>query len=113
MVSTSAVWLSLRYMGWNRRRHPQGVECAGLTLFGITLFLTHETFAVEAPWSSQTFGDGPCSTYRQWRGHKLFGLAGVRSPNAIHVPQQHDNKFGVASMCVGGGMGMAVIFERL
>jgi acetyl-CoA C-acetyltransferase len=31
----------------------------------------------------------------------------------IHNLQQHDKRFGLETMCVGGGQGMAMIVERL
>lgn len=31
----------------------------------------------------------------------------------INSPQTHDKQFGLETMCVGGGQGMALILERL
>ena len=46
-------------------------------------------------------------------GHP-FGMTGARiTGTLINNLQTYDKTFGVESMCVGGGMGMAMVFERL
>ena len=46
-------------------------------------------------------------------GHP-FGMTGARiATTLINSLQFHDKTFGLETMCVGGGQGMAMIFERL
>ena len=46
-------------------------------------------------------------------GHP-FGMTGARiMTTLIHNLQTEDKTFGVESMCVGGGQGMAMVVERL
>ena len=46
-------------------------------------------------------------------GHP-FGMTGARiMTTLIHGLQQADATFGLESMCVGGGQGMAMVIERL
>ncbi|MCB1284812.1 MAG: acetyl-CoA C-acyltransferase, partial [Microthrixaceae bacterium] len=46
-------------------------------------------------------------------GHP-FGMPGARIMGTlIHNLQVSDKQFGMESMCVGGGQGMAMIVERL
>ena len=46
-------------------------------------------------------------------GHP-FGMTGARiTATLINSMQWHDKQFGVESMCVGGGQGMAMVIERL
>src|ERR687898_885896 len=46
-------------------------------------------------------------------GHP-FGMTGARiATTLIHALQDEDKTFGLETMCVGGGQGMAMIFERL
>ena len=46
-------------------------------------------------------------------GHP-FGMTGARiMTTLIHGLQDADRTFGVESMCVGGGQGMAMVIERL
>ena len=46
-------------------------------------------------------------------GHP-FGMTGARiTTTLINSLQSHDKQFGLETMCVGGGQGMALIIERL
>jgi acetyl-CoA C-acetyltransferase len=46
-------------------------------------------------------------------GHP-FGMTGARiASTLINSLQFHDKQFGLETMCVGGGQGMALILERL
>ena len=46
-------------------------------------------------------------------GHP-FGMTGARiMTTLIHGLQTEDKQFGLETMCVGGGQGMAMIVERL
>ena len=46
-------------------------------------------------------------------GHP-FGMTGARiTVDPAERPAVHDKSFGLETMCVGGGQGMAMIFERL
>jgi acetyl-CoA C-acetyltransferase len=46
-------------------------------------------------------------------GHP-FGMTGARiTTTLINSLQYHDKQVGLETMCVGGGQGMAMIFERL
>ena len=46
-------------------------------------------------------------------GHP-FGMTGARIMTTLINGLQHtDKRFGLESMCVGGGQGMAIIIERL
>ncbi len=46
-------------------------------------------------------------------GHP-FGMTGARiTSTLINSLQHHDKQFGVETMCVGGGQGMAMVLERL
>jgi acetyl-CoA C-acetyltransferase len=46
-------------------------------------------------------------------GHP-FGMTGARiTTTLINSLQFHDKQFGLETMCVGGGQGMAMVIERL
>ncbi|MGW6513262.1 acetyl-CoA C-acyltransferase, partial [Streptomyces niveus] len=46
-------------------------------------------------------------------GHP-FGMTGARiTGTLINSLQFHDKQFGLETMCVGGGQGMAMVIERL
>ena len=41
-------------------------------------------------------------------------MTGARITTTLHQrPADHDKQFGLETMCVGGGQGMAMILERL
>jgi acetyl-CoA C-acetyltransferase len=46
-------------------------------------------------------------------GHP-FGMTGARiTTTLIHGLQERDGQFGLETMCVGGGQGMAMVLERV
>ena len=46
-------------------------------------------------------------------GHPL-GASGARiATTLIHALERHQKRFGLATMCIGAGQGIATIFERV
>lgn len=45
-------------------------------------------------------------------GHPLGATGAMRSATVVHALQRHNLRYGMVTMCVGTGMGMAGIFER-
>jgi acetyl-CoA C-acetyltransferase len=95
----------------------QALHHAGMTIDDIDLFEINEAFAVQALGSAQKLGipidklnvNGGAIAV----GHP-FGMTGARiTSTLINSLQHHDKQFGVETMCVGGGMGMAMVLERL
>jgi acetyl-CoA C-acetyltransferase len=118
IVSTSVTALSPEIMGLGPvTAIPKALESAGMSLSDIDLFEINEAFAVQALGSAQKLGididklnvNGGAIAV----GHP-FGMTGARiTSTLINSLQQRDKQFGVESMCVGGGMGMAMVLERL
>ncbi|MFI7530283.1 acetyl-CoA C-acetyltransferase [Nocardia salmonicida] len=90
---------------------------AGLTIGDIDLFEINEAFAAQVIPSYQELGipldrlnvNGGAIAL----GHP-FGMTGARiTTTLINSLRTHDKQFGVETMCVGGGQGMALILERL
>jgi acetyl-CoA C-acetyltransferase len=118
IVSTSVTGLSPEIMGLGPvEAIPAALRHAGLSLGDIDVFEINEAFAVQALGSAQLLGipidklnvNGGAIAL----GHP-FGMTGARiTSTLIHSLQWHDKQFGVESMCVGGGMGMAMVIERL
>jgi acetyl-CoA C-acetyltransferase len=118
IVSTAVTGLSPEIMGLGPvAAIPAALTQAGLSLTDIDLFEINEAFAVQALGSAQQLGididklnvNGGAIAV----GHP-FGMTGARiTSTLINSLQQHDKQFGVESMCVGGGMGMAMVVERL
>ena len=118
IVSTAVTGLSPEVMGLGPvAAIPAALNNAGLTLNDIDLFEINEAFAVQALGSAQKLGipidklnvNGGAIAV----GHP-FGMTGARiTSTLINSLQWHDKQFGIESMCVGGGMGMAMVLERL
>jgi acetyl-CoA acyltransferase len=96
---------------------PKAIKQAGLTLADIDLIELNEAFAAQALAVIQTLGLDPAKVNVNGGavalGHPL-GATGAKLTAQI-VAELHRRKarYGLVTMCVGGGMGAAGIFERL
>jgi acetyl-CoA C-acetyltransferase len=118
IVSTAVTALSPEIMGLGPvEAIPAALHNTGMGLADIDLFEINEAFAVQSLGSAQQLGipldklnvNGGAIAI----GHP-FGMTGARiTATLINSLQWHDKQFGVESMCVGGGMGMAMVIERL
>ncbi|MBO9520616.1 MAG: acetyl-CoA C-acetyltransferase [Nocardioidaceae bacterium] len=118
IVSTAVTALSPEIMGLGPvEAIPAALRHAGMTLDDIDLFEINEAFAVQSLGSAQQLGIGLDKLNVNGGaiavGHP-FGMTGARiTATLINSLQWHDKQFGVESMCVGGGQGMAMVLERL
>ncbi len=95
----------------------QALGRAGMTIDDIDLVEINEAFAAQVipsakhlgiPWDKLNVKGGAIAL-----GHP-FGMTGARiMTTLIHALQDEDKTFGLETMCVGGGQGMAMIVERL
>ncbi|MEI7617361.1 MAG: acetyl-CoA C-acetyltransferase [Actinomycetota bacterium] len=95
----------------------QALKRAGMTINDIDLAEINEAFAAQVLPSARELGipmeklnvNGGAIAL----GHP-FGMTGARiMTTLIHGLQTADKTFGLETMCVGGGQGMAMIIERL
>ena len=95
----------------------QALGRAGMTIDDIDLVEINEAFAAQVVPSAKHLG----ISYDKLNvnggaialGHP-FGMTGARiMTTLIHGLQDADKTFGIETMCVGGGQGMAMIVERL
>ncbi|MCW2607872.1 MAG: acetyl-CoA acetyltransferase [Frankiales bacterium] len=118
IVSTSVTGLSPEIMGYGPADAIKlALARAGKTVDDIDLFEINEAFAAQVIPSYRDLGididklnvhGGAIAV-----GHP-FGMTGARiTGTLINGLQTLDKQFGVESMCVGGGMGMAMVIERL
>ena len=90
---------------------------AGMSVSDIDLFEINEAFAAQVLPSARNLGI-PMEKLNT-RGGSIalghpFGMTGARiMTTLIHNLQESDKTFGIETMCVGGGQGMAMIIERL
>ncbi len=118
IVATGVTGLSPEIMGLGPiEAVKQALGHAKMSLDDIDLFEINEAFAVQALGSAQALGipidklnvNGGAIAV----GHP-FGMTGARiTSTLINSLQHHDKQWGVETMCVGGGQGMAMVLERL
>jgi acetyl-CoA C-acetyltransferase len=118
VVSTAVTGLSPEIMGYGPKEAIElALKRAGKTVNDIDLFEINEAFAAQVIPSYKDAGipidklnvhGGAIAV-----GHP-FGMTGARiTGTLINGLQTLDKQFGVESMCVGGGMGMAMVIERI
>ena len=94
----------------------KAVARAGLRLDAIDVFELNEAFAVQALAVTSDLGLDPARVNPVGGaialGHPI-GASGARVlVTLIHHLRRTGGRFGVASLCVGGGMGVAMVVER-
>lgn len=118
VVSTGVSGLSPEIMGLGPiEATKKALANAGLSINDIDLFEINEAFAVQVLGSARELGIDEdklnVSGGAIALGHP-FGMTGARiATTLINNLQTHDKTFGLETMCVGGGQGMAMVFERL
>jgi acetyl-CoA C-acetyltransferase len=118
IVSTGVSGLSPEIMGLGPvEASKRALALAGLSISDIDLVEINEAFAAQVIPSYQDLGidldrlnvNGGAIAV----GHP-FGMTGARiTTTLINSLQFHDKQFGLETMCVGGGQGMAMVIERL
>ena len=94
----------------------KAVARAGLSLDAIDIFELNEAFAVQALAVASDLGLDPARVNPGGGaialGHPI-GASGARVlVTLLHHLQRTGGRYGVASLCVGGGMGVAMVVER-
>ncbi|HET7073467.1 MAG TPA: acetyl-CoA C-acetyltransferase [Mycobacterium sp.] len=118
IVSTGVSGLSPEIMGLGPvEACKMALARAGLSVGDIDLFEINEAFAVQVLGSARELGIDEdklnVSGGAIALGHP-FGMTGARiATTLLNNLQTHDKTFGLETMCVGGGQGMAMVFERL
>jgi acetyl-CoA C-acetyltransferase len=118
IVSTGVSALSPEIMGLGPvEASKQALARAGMSIDDIDLVEINEAFAAQVIPSARELGvdvdrlnvNGGAIAL----GHP-FGMTGARiTSTLINSLQFHDKQFGLETMCVGGGQGMAMVLERL
>ncbi|AMY19777.1 acetyl-CoA C-acetyltransferase [Rhodococcus kroppenstedtii] len=118
IVSTGVSGLSPEIMGLGPiEASKKALALAGKTIDDIDLVEINEAFAVQVIGSARELkidedklnvSGGAIAL-----GHP-FGMTGARiTATLLNNLRAHDKQFGLETMCVGGGQGMAMVLERL
>ena len=96
---------------------PKALKLAGLTLNQIDLIELNEAFAAQSLAVIQQAGLDPTKINVNGGaialGHPLGCTGAKLTATILHELKRRKLRYGLVTMCVGGGMGAAGIFERL
>jgi acetyl-CoA C-acetyltransferase len=120
ILSTGVSALSPEIMGLGPiEATKKALANAGKTIDDIDLVEINEAFAAQVIPSARAIGIDPFGDQLNVNGGAIavghpFGMTGARiTTTLINSLQYHDKTFGLETMCVGGGQGMAMVLERL
>ena len=96
---------------------PKALKMAGITLEQIEVIELNEAFATQSLAVIRTLGIDPARVNRNGGaialGHPLGCTGAKLTATLLHEMNRSHARYGMVTMCVGGGMGAAGIFENL
>ncbi|HYM97354.1 MAG TPA: acetyl-CoA C-acyltransferase [Candidatus Sulfotelmatobacter sp.] len=120
IVSTGVSSLEPEFMGLGPiEASKQALKRARMTIDDIDIVEINEAFAAQVIPSARGIGVDPFSDKLNPHGGAIalghpFGMTGARILcTLLNGLREKDRTFGLETMCVGGGQGMAMIVERL
>ena len=98
------------------RAIPAAIKKANIELSDVDLFEINEAFASQAVYCVRELGidadkvnvNGGAIAL----GHPLGCTGAKLTATLLHEMKRRESRYGVVSMCIGGGMGAAAVFER-
>jgi acetyl-CoA acyltransferase len=95
---------------------PKAVKYAGISLDSVDLIELNEAFASQSIYIMRTLGIDPARLNVNGGsialGHPL-GCTGVYlTAKLLYEMERRKARYGITTMCIGGGMGAAAVFER-
>jgi acetyl-CoA C-acetyltransferase len=95
---------------------PKALERAGLTLAEIDLVELNEAFAAQAVAVVRDVGLDPetvnVSGGAIALGHPIGATGAILTVKLMHALERLGGRRGIVTMCIGGGQGLAAVFER-
>jgi len=120
VLSTGVTGLSPEIMGLGPiEASKQALSRAGLTIDDVDLVEINEAFAAQVIPSARELGIDPFGDKLNVHGGAIalghpFGMTGARiTATLLNGLRAKDKTIGLETMCVGGGLGMAIVYERL
>jgi len=95
---------------------PKALKLAGLTLDQIDVIELNEAFAAQSLAVIRQAGLDPARVNPNGGaialGHPLGCTGAKLTATILRELQRRNARYGLVTMCIGGGQGMAVVFER-
>jgi len=95
----------------------QALERAGLQVSDLDVIEANEAFAAQACAVSAELGFDPAKVNPNGSGislgHPIGATGAIIAVKTIYELARSGGRYGLATMCIGGGQGIAAIFERL
>jgi acetyl-CoA C-acetyltransferase len=120
VISTGLTALEPEFMGLGPiQASKQALKRAKMTIDDIDIVEINEAFAAQVIPSARGIGVDPFSDKLNPHGGAIalghpFGMTGARILcTLLNGLREKDKTYGLETMCVGGGQGMAMILERL
>lgn len=96
---------------------PVALKRAGLTLDQMDVIESNEAFAAQACGVAQELGFDPAKTNPNGSGislgHPIGATGAILTVKAMYELHRTGGRYGLITMCIGGGQGIAMIIERV
>ena len=96
---------------------PLALERAGVTLGQIDVIEANEAFAAQACGVAKQLGFDPAKTNPNGSGislgHPIGATGAILTVKTIYELQRTGGRYGLITMCIGGGQGIAMVVERV
>jgi len=93
------------------------LQRAGLTVADLDVIESNEAFAAQACAVARELDFDPAKVNPNGSGislgHPVGASGAIIATKAIHELHRSQGRYALATMCIGGGQGIAVIFERV
>jgi len=117
LVAYAHAGVEPRYMGIGPVPATRlALERAGLTIADLDVIESNEAFAAQACAVSRELGFDAARTNPNGSGislgHPIGATGAILVTKLLYELQRRSGRYGLATMCIGGGQGIAAIFER-
>jgi acetyl-CoA C-acetyltransferase len=96
---------------------PIALQRAGLALDQIDVIESNEAFAAQACAVARELGFDPAKTNINGSGislgHPVGATGAILTVKALYELERQQARYGLITMCIGGGQGIALVIERL
>lgn len=95
---------------------PKALAKAGISLEDVDLIESNEAFAAQAIAVGDTLGFDPEKT-NVWggaiaHGHPVGATGAILTTKMLYALRRENKRYGLVTMCIGGGQGIAIVIEN-